>query len=220
VLGLSLSQLLVASAAGMVGGLLGAFIPFVVRGLQRPKRPGRSVLERVDRLERMVFRVSQPEVERITQPGPSMPESQAAESVPAQAHAALQPHTPSLRPVTDVGSIGSRGLSSALGAETKAEDIGTRAQPLAVDYEGGIVRASRSLSPVALLIQYSNHASLYINPEVDIDHLAKAKWADVFDFGSGEAYRRYRTTVPAEVAWDSASATGRVVKRGSVEMTT
>jgi hypothetical protein len=82
-------------------------------------------------------------------------------------------------------------------------------------YDGGVV-PSRSLTPVATLVeQGSGRALLYLNEQVEIDHMALEKWSEFFDFGGGGAYARYRTDKPAVLQWDKGSSRGTLVERGT-----
>lgn len=82
-------------------------------------------------------------------------------------------------------------------------------------YDGGVV-PSRSLTPVATLVeQGSGRALLYLNEQVEIDHMALEKWSEFFDFRGGGAYARYRSDPPAELNWDPGAGRGTLVTRGT-----
>jgi hypothetical protein len=94
---------------------------------------------------------------------------------------------------------------------------GPGAQP--VEIRDGLIIPSRSLSAMGSLLpgDGSAPALLYLNETVEIDHLSHNRWAQYFDFGGGEPYRRYRTLEPSKIDWNPATEQGRLIKHGRVE---
>ncbi|HUE96271.1 MAG TPA: hypothetical protein VMN39_06405 [Longimicrobiaceae bacterium] len=95
--------------------------------------------------------------------------------------------------------------------------VGASGQP--VEIRDGLIVPSRSLAATGSLVPGSGAAPalLYLNDSVEIDHLSQNRWAQFFDFGNGEPYRRYRTVEPSKVEWNPTTEQGRLIEPGRVE---
>lgn len=110
--------------------------------------------------------------------------------------------------------LDSQRRAGAPAAEQREQPAGQ-----AVDLREGMVVPSRALAaPGFLVVGGADEAALlYLNEEVEIDHLAWDRWVQFFDFGGGEPYRRYRTVQPSRVEWSAAAEQGRLLSRGKAE---
>lgn len=90
----------------------------------------------------------------------------------------------------------------------------------AVDLRDGSIVGSRALAAPAFLVpgEGDEAALLYLNEDVEVDHLALERWSEYFDFGAGAAYRRYRTVEPARVEWNGSAERGRLLSPGKAEV--
>lgn len=90
----------------------------------------------------------------------------------------------------------------------------------AVEFDGEVLSLSRSLNALGLLERggSGDAALLYLNPEVEVDHIVREKWASLFAFNGGRSYVRYRTVHPARVRWDEGTQTGVPVSPGVAEV--
>jgi len=110
------------------------------------------------------------------------------------------------------GASGSEAPPSAPQAAAAASEPGTP-----VDFDGRAVRVSRALSHLGSL-----HAAadgrwlLYLNPDVEVNHVAYAEWSKIFEL-RGAAYARYRTLTPAAIDWNAAAGEGTMTERGVAE---
>ena len=96
-----------------------------------------------------------------------------------------------------------------------AELVPTPANGRPVELRDGAVVLSRSLASVAVLVEEgAGQGSLYVNDQVEIDHMALERWSTFFDFGAGKPYQRYRTERPATVAWDPVAGRGDLREPG------
>ena len=91
---------------------------------------------------------------------------------------------------------GSDGSTVAPSVARNRSEMG--GQP--VEIRDGLIVPSRSLAAVGSLVPGTgaSPALLYLNETVEIDHLSQNRWAQFFDFGGGEPYRRYRTVEPSK----------------------
>ncbi|MEJ7811623.1 MAG: hypothetical protein WKG32_14520 [Gemmatimonadaceae bacterium] len=92
---------------------------------------------------------------------------------------------------------------------------GTEGRP--VELNGEYLIASQSLAAFGALVPGGAPgapARVYVNEDVEIDHVALEKWGLYFDFQGGKPYQRYRTVKPSLVRWDEAEGRGRVIEAG------
>lgn len=127
------------------------------------------------------------------------------------------------RLVAEIQQIGGVGVSPADEANpTSTSDARPRRDDRgkAVDLRDGSIVGSRALAAPAFLIpDEGDEASLlYLNEDVEVDHLALERWSQYFDFGAGAAYHRYRTVEPARVEWNASAERGRLVAPGKAEV--
>lgn len=123
----------------------------------------------------------------------------------------------------ELQGIGGAGVAPAEEASpTSTSDAGPRRgdRGRAVDLRDGSIVGSRALAAPAFLVpdQGDEAALLYLNEDVEVDHLALERWAEYFDFGAGAAYRRYRTVEPARVEWNDSAERGRLLSPGKAEV--
>ncbi|HEY0036692.1 MAG TPA: hypothetical protein VGB66_08400 [Longimicrobium sp.] len=88
----------------------------------------------------------------------------------------------------------------------------------AVEIRDGALVRSRSLPPAAYVTPSgAGQARVYLNPDVQMTEISLPKWEAFFDLQGGRTYTAYRTTRPAEVAWDEGEGRGELVSKGLAE---
>jgi hypothetical protein len=105
-------------------------------------------------------------------------------------------------------------------APHRAPDVAARQTGIPVELSGGWIVLSESLSAPGLLLQPEDggRARVFINEEMDLSNIVLENWSTVFDIGTGEPFRHYRTVRPAEVDWSAAARRGQPVSRGTLEV--
>jgi hypothetical protein len=122
------------------------------------------------------------------------------------------------RRIASVEAMHSADAPASPPMQAAAAQMGTGiGQP--VDFDGQLLRPSRSLAALGMLHQGGSGgpATLSLNPAVEVDHLAFDLWSALFDFTPARPYLRYRTLTPAEVQWDAVAGTGQLLRRGAAE---
>jgi hypothetical protein len=96
----------------------------------------------------------------------------------------------------------------------------TRIEGVPVELKEGWVVGSESLSAPGVLVApvAGGLAQVFINEDMDLSNIILENWSAVFDVGSGEPFRRYRTVRPAEIEWSGLAGRGRLVRRGQLEV--
>jgi hypothetical protein len=85
-----------------------------------------------------------------------------------------------------------------------------------VDLHYGTIVPSQALEATGLLVvSPGRSAELFLNPAVEIDHISFKDWSNVFEFGGGAPYVRYRTTDPALVDWNENAGRGVLKVKGT-----
>jgi hypothetical protein len=90
-----------------------------------------------------------------------------------------------------------------------------------VEFDGEDLRLSRSLSALGSLVVSDggeSGASVFLNDQIQIDHVAYERWSTLFELRGGGPYARYRTVKPAAVEWNEEAGRGRLVSRGVAEV--
>jgi hypothetical protein len=90
-----------------------------------------------------------------------------------------------------------------------------------VEFDGADLRLSRSLSALGSLVLEDGSgsgASVFLNEQIQIDHVAYERWSALFELRGGGPYARYRTVRPAAVDWNEEAGRGRVIARGVAEV--
>ncbi len=203
--------ILLAMAAAVVAILL-------ARGArakaERATRRAREAVEQSWRLENVSGELSQQRqgADALSERVAALERGASSPSSPLVAEEPLQPLVvPGFEPAgDDVAPLPPTPL------ETGEALVQEPATP--VEFDGRALRVSRALSALGRLTRTADGRwLLFLNADVEVNHVTHAEWSKIFELRGGGAYSRYRTVTPAAVDWNASAGEGTLTERGVAE---